>query len=99
MQTGLDNRIADLCLLSFILHEGRSPEKVIQEVFRLLKSGGEILIVEWKAELDSPGPPRTKRIPSEFLEQMLQNTGFSQFSYIDWSANSYVATGRKTKGY
>jgi ubiquinone/menaquinone biosynthesis C-methylase UbiE len=61
-QTGLGNQIADFCLLAFILHEVKQPYSIIAEAFRLIKPDGRALVVEWKAELDSPGPPQRIRL-------------------------------------
>ena len=69
-QTGLNSQIADLCLLSFILHEVKHPELLMAEAFRVLKQGGRVIVVEWKAELDSPGPPQSVRFARKQIEQL-----------------------------
>jgi ubiquinone/menaquinone biosynthesis C-methylase UbiE len=96
-QTGLDSRIADLCLLAFVLHEVKQADILVAEAFRLLKPEGKLLIVEWKAELDSPGPPRKIRLSEEQVSQFCSQAGFSGFEYIDWAINNYVAICDKTK--
>ncbi len=96
-RTGLDSQIADLCLLAFILHEVKVPDYVINEASRLLKPEGKILVVEWKADLDSPGPPRNRRITKEQLERLFRQAGLSLAEYIDWSGNHYAAIGKKLK--
>ena len=93
--TGLDSQIADLCLLAFVLHEVKEPGSLIVEACRLLKPKGKALVVEWKAHLDSPGPPRSIRITQEHLELLFKQIGLSDFRYIDWSSNHYVAVGNK----
>jgi ubiquinone/menaquinone biosynthesis C-methylase UbiE len=95
-QTGLDNEIADFCLLSSILHEVEQPANLLAEAFRLLKPKGRILAVEWKADLDSPGPPQRRRLSRERVEQLFKHAGFRNFEYLDWSRNHYVVTGGKT---
>jgi ubiquinone/menaquinone biosynthesis C-methylase UbiE len=57
-RTGLEDSIADFCLLSSILHEVDPPDTLLAEAFRSLKHGGSILDLNWKAELDSPAPHR-----------------------------------------
>ena len=94
-QTGLDNQIADFCLLAFILHEVKQPQRLVSEAFRLLKPGGKVMAVEWKAELDKPGPPRKIRLTRAHIEQLFQRAGFSGLEYLNWSANHYVATSVK----
>ena len=95
VRTGLNSQIADICLLAFILHEIKEHGNLIAEAFRLLKSNGRLVIVEWKADLDSPGPPRKIRISQEQIVQLLGQNGLTLASYIDWSPNHYVALGKK----
>jgi len=94
-KTGLNARIADICLLAFILHEIKQPDNLVAEAFRLLKSEGRLVVVEWKAELDSPGPPRKKRISKEQIARLFSQTGLTLESFIDWSPNHYLASGIK----
>lgn len=94
-RTGLDSRIANVCLLAFILHEVKEPDILVAEAFRLLKPGGRLVVVEWKAELESPGPPRSKRISKPQLENFFNRVGVNLGRYIDWSQNHYVALGNK----
>ncbi len=94
-ETGLSSEIADFCLLAFILHEVEQPHRLIAEALRLLKPGGKITAVEWKAELDSPGPPRRKRLTRAHLEELFRQLGFYGFKYLDWSLNHYAASVTK----
>jgi ubiquinone/menaquinone biosynthesis C-methylase UbiE len=94
-RTGLDSQIADLCLLAFILHEVKKPDNLLAEAYRLLKSGGKLVIVEWKADSDSPGPPRKLRISKYQIEKLFGQAGLIMENYLDWSTNHYVAVGKK----
>jgi ubiquinone/menaquinone biosynthesis C-methylase UbiE len=96
-RTGLNDEIADFCLLSSILHEVGEPAKLMAEVFRLLKPGGRVLAVDWKAELDSPGPPPKRRLSREKVEGLFLQAGFHSFEYFDWSRNYYIATADRKK--
>jgi len=51
----------DLILMSNLLFESDSKESILGEAERVLKKGGEILIVEWKE--DSPLGPEKKVSP------------------------------------
>ena len=93
--TGLDSGIADLCLLAFVLHEVKEPSILVAEACRLLKPKCKALVVEWKAHLDSPGPPRSRRLTKEHLEILFKQVGLSDFRCIEWSGNHYVAVGNK----
>ncbi len=94
-RTELDSHIGDLCLLAFILHEVKQPYRLIAEASRLLKSEGRLVVVEWKADLEAPGPPRKRRIPREQIEQLFEQAGLDLAEYIDWSQNHYVTIGKK----
>jgi len=94
-QTGLDNEIADFCLLSSILHEVDQPAGLLAEAFRLLKPAGRVLVVDWKAELDSPGPPQSRRLSREKVEQLFKQADFLNFQYLDWSRNYYIVIADK----
>jgi ubiquinone/menaquinone biosynthesis C-methylase UbiE len=98
-QTGLRSEIADFCLLAFILHEVKRPDGLVAEISRLLKPEDRALIVEWKADLNSPGPPRKIRLTRDHVEKLFKKNGFCYFDYLDWSKNYYVATGSKIQPY
>ena len=54
----LPDRSADLVLLANIWHELDSLDAVLKEIRRLLKSGGRLAILDWRAEFSAPpGPP------------------------------------------
>ncbi|MGI2336583.1 MAG: class I SAM-dependent methyltransferase [Dehalogenimonas sp.] len=93
--TGLDDAIADFCLAAFVWHETNAPEKLMAEAFRLLKPGGRLLVVEWRAEFDSPGPPQRIRIAPSRMAAMFRDTGFAEFSYLNWTQKHYYGSGLK----
>ncbi|MEN8613798.1 class I SAM-dependent methyltransferase [Dehalogenimonas sp. THU2] len=95
--TGLDSGIADFCLAAFILHETKEPQKILDEAFRLLKPGGRLLAVEWRAEFDSPGPPQRIRISPEKMEAMFRQAGFKDFTHQNWTEKHYYGTSEKTQ--
>ena len=96
-KTGLESGIADFCLATFILHEITEPHKVVDEAYRLLKPGGRLLVLEWRAEFDSPGPPQKIRITSEKMESMFNAVGFSEVLSQNWTEKHYFVRGLKLK--
>jgi ubiquinone/menaquinone biosynthesis C-methylase UbiE len=94
-RTGLPDAIADVCLMAFILHEIGEPAGLVAEAARLLKPGGRMVVVDWRAELDSPGPPRRKRISRELLERFFGQASVTFLSYLEWSPLHYAAAGEK----
>ncbi len=93
--TGLESGIADFCLAAFILHETKEPQKVLDEAYRLLKPGGRLLAVEWRAEFDSPGPPQKIRVSLEKMEEMFVAAGFKDFTSAVWTEKHYYSIGVK----
>ncbi|TFG45964.1 MAG: class I SAM-dependent methyltransferase, partial [Dehalococcoidia bacterium] len=93
--TGLESNSADFCLAAFVLHETKEPQKIINEAFRLLKPGGILLAVEWRPELDSPGPSQRIRITHEKMEAMFRQAGFQDFTDQNWTEKHYYGRGKK----
>ena len=93
--TGLDSGIADFCLAAFVLHETKKPQQLLNEAYRLLRPGGRLLAVEWRAEFDSPGPPQKIRITPEKMEAMFQAAGFKSFNSANWTEKHYYGLGVK----
>jgi ubiquinone/menaquinone biosynthesis C-methylase UbiE len=96
--TGLDNEIADFCLMAFILHEVEKPESIILEAARLLKPGGRIMVVEWREDRNSPGPSPQVRVKRTFLKQLFKEKDFSDSEFVNWSENYYIALAVKQAG-
>ena len=92
--TGLDASIADCCFMILLLHEV-PPEGVLAEAYRLLKTEGKAVTLEWRMDFDSPRPPRNERIDRDRMEQLLTGTGFTSFEYTEWSDSHYVMTAVK----
>jgi hypothetical protein len=65
------------------------------EAFRLTKPGGKAMVVEWRSELESPGPPQRIRLSKVRMDSLFTEAGFGDFEYAVWSPNHYWATGGK----
>ena len=95
IETGLPGHSADVCLAAFILHELSPPDLLVYEAVRLLKQGGRLVIVEWVAGLDKPGPPASVRISRDEIIRLFKATGLELRSYTAWLPDNYVALGEK----
>jgi ubiquinone/menaquinone biosynthesis C-methylase UbiE len=93
--TGLPGGMADICLLASILHEVKEPSRLVVETARLLKPGGRAVVVDWRAEFDSPGPPQRKRISRERLEELFNQAGLKLLNYREWTDFYFAAVGEK----
>jgi ubiquinone/menaquinone biosynthesis C-methylase UbiE len=66
----------DMVIIGNILHEIEQKEELIQNVYRVLKTPGRVVAVEWKRTATPFGPPLERRMDQEKLEIMLQMAGF-----------------------
>ncbi len=64
--------IADLALLAFVLHENVEGRRLLNEVLRLVKTGGKLVILEWKKQQEENGPPMEERLGEDELDQILR---------------------------
>jgi ubiquinone/menaquinone biosynthesis C-methylase UbiE len=67
----------DSAMLINIMFQSRKNEDMLKEANRLLKTGGKLLVVDWKVSATPFGPPLNQRIPPEQLTTLAQKTGFS----------------------
>lgn len=65
----------DLVIIGNILHEIGQKDPLIKNVYRILKTGGRVVAVEWKRTATPFGPPLEKRVDQQRLEIMLMGAG------------------------
>lgn len=73
----LDDNIADLVYMINLHHELDEPENMVKECARLLKDGGKLMIIDWKKEEMTFGPPIEIRVEESTVEQQLNSAGFT----------------------
>jgi ubiquinone/menaquinone biosynthesis C-methylase UbiE len=93
----LDDAEVDVVFHANTLHECAEPEKHLQEINRVLKPGGRLVVVEWlwASEESQPGPPNTERIEPDTAKQLLQNAGFEVQSTSDVGPYHYLIQATK----
>jgi ubiquinone/menaquinone biosynthesis C-methylase UbiE len=72
----LPDHSVDKAITSFVLHEIPNLPKALTEIKRILKSGGQIFILEWEAVESETGPPLHERISSIDMAEILKKHGF-----------------------
>ena len=73
--TGLPDFSCDFVILSSILHQVQKKNEVMREAYRVLKSGGKILVVDWDRDA-LLGPVPGDRIRKEDVRTILEQFGF-----------------------
>lgn len=77
--TPLENQSIAVCLIANLLHGFVVNKEVgssMKEIFRILKTGAILAIIDFKKIDDSPGPPVSIRLTPEEVEEIISPHGF-----------------------
>ncbi len=86
-RTGLEDAAVDLYFLANVYHELDARPLMLQEARRVLRPGGRLAILDWRADLvPPPGPPAEHRMP---VEQVLR-----ELMAADWRTGYPDRVGR-----
>ncbi|MFH1462384.1 MAG: class I SAM-dependent methyltransferase [bacterium] len=67
-RTRLSDNSCDLVLMTNLLFEVEDKKRALEEAKRVLKSGGKIMVVDWKK--DSPLGPKQGRVSAEEVKKL-----------------------------
>jgi len=81
--TDIPENSCDAVLVTSILHEIGNRDTLLHNAYRLLKTGGNLVAVEWKKEPTTFGPDMASRIAPQELEQILTGLGLRKIKDID----------------
>lgn len=73
--TKLPSTSCDAVILGSLLHQVEKQDNVIREAYRILKTGGKLLAVEWKQDA-SFGPDQSSRLAKETVTDLIERFGF-----------------------
>ena len=79
----LPDNVADLVVMGQLHHELDTPEPLLAECERLLKSGGTIAIVDWADADNGKSPPIGRRVPVARMRAELEVAGFTDIRTHD----------------
>jgi len=78
-----------LALLAFVLHEVMHPEVFLREVARILRPGGQFIVLEWVQREEEMGPPLHERLSSARSAELLAASGFAVVEAGEANASQY----------
>lgn len=89
----LDAEFLDWIIMKDMLFQNQKKDIVVKEAWRVLKSGGKIIVVEWNGNDVSIGPDRDLRINKEDLKKLFTDQKFEIEKEIDAGKyhNAFVA--------
>lgn len=91
----LDDLTADLVFMIALHHELDNPSLMLDEAYRLLEPGGKILIIDWKKEEMSQGPPLAIRCLPKTIENQLIKSNFNEIQIFNELPKHFVIFARK----
>jgi ubiquinone/menaquinone biosynthesis C-methylase UbiE len=63
---------------------------LLKNVYRILKTGGKIVVIEWKKELSPIGPPMQNRLDQTMAEMVLMKAGFRKGKDLEADGYHYA---------
>lgn len=87
----LPDGVADRVFIAFVLHESDDPAAFLREARRLLRSGGEVAVVDWHKKEGTPGPPLEHRVGEDEIEGLAAQVGLRPVPADHRSENYYLA--------
>jgi SAM-dependent methyltransferase len=79
----LPDDTADFIIMGQLHHELDTPEPLMVECKRLLKSGGIVAIIDWADADNGKSPPVGRRVPVAQMRAELENAGFTDVKTHD----------------
>ena len=83
----LSDRLVDGILVSLVLHEVDQPTEFFHELYRILQTGGRLVVIEWAKASTEMGPPLEHRLSTQQLDDWALTTGFVKAKSWQWSDN------------
>ena len=84
----------DLVIMASLLHQVKNKDNLLREAYRVLKTGGKILVVEWQAT--GPfGPPVSDRVSEDGTQKLLEKFSFRPLKKLPAGSFHYALLYQK----
>lgn len=87
----------DVGLVCNVIHEIEDRDRFLKEILRILKPEGRLIIIEWRKQPGTWGPPVEERIPEPEMVGQLTGNGFVNITTQPLKAEFYVAQAYKNR--
>lgn len=85
----------DLVIVGNILHQMSKKEGLIKNIYRILKTSGRVVAVEWKKSPTPFGPPLERRVEQQALEIMFMQAGLRKIKELQADGYHYAVLFEK----
>jgi len=85
----LEEKTADLVLMSTVLHEIADKETLLNEIRRITKDTGKLAVIEFHKRETPMGPPVSQRLGKEDVAAICGKHGFKASEEFDLGDNFY----------
>jgi ubiquinone/menaquinone biosynthesis C-methylase UbiE len=86
----VENNICDMAIMVTVLHEIEDKEFMLDEIKRILRVKGKLMIIEFHKRETPMGPPVDHRISEEYVEELCSNNGLRTISKFSLGDNFYT---------
>ena len=87
--TKLANGTLDFAIASNILFQINDKEALAREIFRTLKNGGQVAVIDWSASFGGAGPVSKAVVPQKEAERIFIQEGFLEEREFPAGDNHY----------
>ena len=95
--TSLPSASVDLVFMANIWHELDDHASTLKEAQRILRSGGQLAILDWRPDVPHPpGPPPDHRIPAHAVMQTLEHDGWQVGKSTNVGLYGYLIVSGRT---
>jgi len=85
----LEDHLCDMAIMVTVLHELEEPEVLLNEIRRILRPNGKLIIVEFYKRETPMGPPPNHRISQEQTEELCHRVGYLTADQFSLGENFY----------
>lgn len=87
----LDNNSCDMAIMVTVLHEIEDKEYMLNEIKRVLKEKGRLMIIEFHKRKTPMGPPIDHRLSEEYIEEICNDNQLKTIEKFSLGDNFYCA--------
>lgn len=95
--TTIGDNAVDVAIISNVLFQVEDIQAVCAEAYRIVRSGGRVLVIDWRDSFAGLGPAPDHIVAEQQTHDALQNAGFLVTGEIDAGDHHYGIVARKEK--